>query len=68
MMLPYSKCGLTKLVNKVLNMPMSIYSKDRLISPRFPSAFLISVISFCKLLVCILLLPFRVSNASNDDS
>ena len=32
MMLPYSKCGLTKLVNKVSNMFVSIYSKDRLIS------------------------------------
>ena len=34
MMLPYSKCGLTKLVNKVLNMSASVYSKDRLISPK----------------------------------
>ena len=40
MMLPYSKFDLTKLVNKVLNMSMSIYSKDGLISPKIPFAVL----------------------------
>ena len=40
MILQYSKCGLTKLVNKVLNMSLSIYSNHRLISPTIPFSFL----------------------------
>ena len=40
MMLPYSKFDLTKLLNKVLNIFIAIYSIDRLISLKIPFAFL----------------------------
>ena len=46
MMWPYSKCCLTKLVNKVLNLSVSIYSKDHLISPKILFAFL-DTLSMC---------------------
>ena len=39
MMLPFSKWGLAKHLNKVSNISLSISSKDRLISPKMPFAF-----------------------------